>query len=171
MGWSLTNYDSLRLLYTDIKGDSFLIRKSLTTFRILWEQANFVEMFVKADVFLWSKSGAPLYPTTSKSFQQMPLSFTYPWTQSLHYDDADNPITNNAVDLIGVLNDLLLSSDLKVQKNGVFVGERQSLNFIEGANVSITGFDDSVNDRVDITIAATGSGDDPFPKILMLMGG
>lgn len=172
MGWSLTNYDSLSLLYKDIKGDTYLIRKSLTTFKILWEQANFVEMFVKSDIFAWPQGTAPTYSTIDRVHQWVPLAISYPWTQSLHYYDADDPITNSAVDLLPILEQLTRSSDQKVEKNGVFVGERQSLNFIEGSNIVITATDDAVNDRVDVNLAVSPTfADDQFPKILMLMGG
>jgi hypothetical protein len=45
-----------------------------------------------------------------------------------------------------------------IRKAGVDVGTRAALNFIEGANVTITAVDDSGNGEVDITIASTGGG-------------
>ena len=47
-----------------------------------------------------------------------------------------------------------------VRKNstGSGVGTRQRLNFIEGANVTLTIADDATDDEVDVTIAATGGG-------------
>lgn len=45
-----------------------------------------------------------------------------------------------------------------VRKAGVHVGRRPSLNLIEGANVTITATEDTANDEIDVTIAATGGG-------------
>lgn len=46
----------------------------------------------------------------------------------------------------------------EVSKAGTLVGTRKRINFIDGTNVTITVADDAANDRVNITIAATGSG-------------
>lgn len=48
-----------------------------------------------------------------------------------------------------------------VQKAGVLVGGRTYLNFIEGANITLTIADDSVNDQIDITIASSGGSGAP----------
>lgn len=45
-----------------------------------------------------------------------------------------------------------------VQKGGILVGSRPRLNFIEGANVTLTVADNAASDRVDVTVAATGGG-------------
>jgi len=46
-----------------------------------------------------------------------------------------------------------------VRKNsGADIGARHRLNFIEGANVTLTIVDDIPDDEIDITIAATGGG-------------
>lgn len=46
-----------------------------------------------------------------------------------------------------------------VAKNsGATVGTRRKINFIEGSNVTLTVTDDSVNEEVEVTIAATGGG-------------
>ena len=45
-----------------------------------------------------------------------------------------------------------------IRKAGTLIGKRKTLNFIEGSNVTLTVADNSANDRVDITIASTGSG-------------
>jgi hypothetical protein len=41
----------------------------------------------------------------------------------------------------------------KIQKAGADVGTRHALNLIEGASISLTGADDSANDRVNVTVA------------------
>ena len=91
----------------------------------------------------------------------------------LPYDECTSPTDTTRDGLIIKLNELISHrSDLIVDKNGVFVGQQSGINFIEGANITITAADNPGTDRIDVTIASTGgSGEDPFPKILMLMGG
>jgi hypothetical protein len=50
------------------------------------------------------------------------------------------------------------SGKLRVRKAGVLVGQRPAVNLIEGANVTLTMADDAANDRVNVTIAASGGG-------------
>lgn len=173
MGWSITSYDSLRLLYVDTDGRSYIFRKSLTKFKILSPDASYVEMFVDDDIYYWNpvSYGGPVFGIGIINARA--IGNIEPYTQTLYYRDADNPVAVDLQDLLNQLNNLLLSADVKVEKNGVFVGERETINFIEGANVTITAADNPGNSRVDVTIAAAGGGptDDPFPKILMLMGG
>lgn len=45
-----------------------------------------------------------------------------------------------------------------VQTNGTTVGTRPTLNFVNGSNVTISGSDDSANNRVNVTIASSGGG-------------
>lgn len=45
-----------------------------------------------------------------------------------------------------------------VKKGGVVVGTQQSINFIEGANTTITTSNDGPNGEVDVTIASSGGG-------------
>jgi hypothetical protein len=45
-----------------------------------------------------------------------------------------------------------------IRKTGTLIGVRRTLNLIEGTNVTLTIADDSVNDRVNVTIAASGGG-------------
>lgn len=47
---------------------------------------------------------------------------------------------------------------IAVKDNGVTVGTRGGINFIEGANVTLTLTDDAGNDEVDVTIAASSGG-------------
>lgn len=48
-----------------------------------------------------------------------------------------------------------------IRKAGTLIGVRRTLNLIEGTNVTLTIADDSVNDRVNVTIAASGGGSSP----------
>jgi hypothetical protein len=52
--------------------------------------------------------------------------------------------------------DLNNNARVAVEKAGVAVGERRTLNFIEGSNITLTIADDAGNEEVDITIAAAG---------------
>jgi len=45
-----------------------------------------------------------------------------------------------------------------VRKAGTLIGVRRSLNLIEGSNITITATDDSANNRVNVTISASGGG-------------
>ena len=47
---------------------------------------------------------------------------------------------------------------LVVSLAGSVVGTRRQINFIQGSNITLTVADDSGNDRVNVTIAATGGG-------------
>jgi len=51
-----------------------------------------------------------------------------------------------------------VASTLVVQKAGVVVGSRQTLNFIEGSGVTLTVVDNEANGRVNVTITSSGSG-------------
>jgi hypothetical protein len=174
MAWSITNYDTLHILYTDIYGDSRIIRKSHTQFYVLYQGEDAVEMSVTsghrfANHNVWQNQAVPMTYGLAASY--MPNS----WTNTLYYYDAITPIATSPQDLVIQLYLLLqIDSDVVIQKNGLPVGQRTTLNFIEGANMTITAADDPINTRIDLTFASAGGGgggDDPFPKILMMMGG
>lgn len=68
------------------------------------------------------------------------------------YNDAGNTITAAAIANTSV-------QKIEVVKNsGAVVATRKQLNFIEGANVTLTIADDAGNDQVDITVAASSGG-------------
>ena len=46
---------------------------------------------------------------------------------------------------------------INVKKAGTLVGTRPAINLIEGSNITLTVSDDSANNEVDVTIAASGS--------------
>lgn len=173
MAWSITGYNSLFLLYTDANYRSYLIRKSSVEFKINPQSVNTVEMVVEKDMYYWNT----VYTRQSDyisltSYNVLTYGYVYPLVTPLLYYEGTSPVSISAEDLLNKLNALLLSADVKVEKNGSFIGEQQTINFIEGTNISITATDDSINGRVDVAIASTGgSTEDPFPKILMLMGG
>lgn len=47
---------------------------------------------------------------------------------------------------------------VRVEKAASVIGTRGGINFIEGANITLTLGDDAANDEVDVTIAASASG-------------
>ena len=54
-----------------------------------------------------------------------------------------------------------------IRKTGTLIGVRRTLNLIEGTNVTLTIADDSVNDRVNVTIAASGGGGGSSPDLVI----
>jgi hypothetical protein len=91
---------------------------------------------------------------------------------------ADNSVTalklaDNAVDTAAVTDGAVteaklapavqtkinaVSNSITVAAEGTNVATEPRLNFIEGTNVTISAVDDTVNNKVDISISATGSG-------------
>lgn len=47
---------------------------------------------------------------------------------------------------------------IEVARNGTLVSTRPRINFIQGANVTLTVTDDPGDDEVDVTIASSGGG-------------
>lgn len=78
---------------------------------------------------------------------QIPLS-SLPPHQSTHQSGGSDALTGS-VDA---------NARLSIAKNGTVVGTRRQLNLIEGSNVTITATDNAANERIDVTIAATGGG-------------
>jgi hypothetical protein len=79
---------------------------------------------------------------------------------STHAAGGSDPITGN----------LDANARVAVQQGGTLVGTRRAINFIAGTNVSLNITDDSANERVNVTINATGGGSgvglDVYPKVL-----
>lgn len=72
--------------------------------------------------------------------------------------DVTDPGTSSNQQVYGVVQDGSSIQKLEVAKAGSLVGVHKQINFIEGANITLTVDDNSVDDRVDVTIEATGSG-------------
>lgn len=66
--------------------------------------------------------------------------------------------TNVTLPTSGTLATTDSNARVAVENNGALIGTRRALNFIPGSNVTLTITDDSVNEEVDITIAASGGG-------------
>lgn len=76
--------------------------------------------------------------------------------------DAPSGVGTNAMmDAIDTL--ITEAKKVSVKVAGALVGRRLYVNFIEGDGVTITQADDSVGDKVDITIAATAGGGSGTP--------
>jgi hypothetical protein len=67
--------------------------------------------------------------------------------------------------------DITLSSFLNTLIGGAAQGSRAGLNFIAGANVTITAADDAANQRVNVTISASASGGSQTPWTSNIDGG
>ena len=81
------------------------------------------------------------------------------YSYCLEWSECTNPVASSRQDLIDKLNALLsTSSIITIDKNGTLVGAEPAINFIEGSNITITAVDDPTNNKVDITIDASGGG-------------
>lgn len=77
---------------------------------------------------------------------------------SEHENGGDDEISVDG--LSGQLADTQL---IDVEAEGVNVGTRPTINFIEGPNVTLTVADDAGNDRVNVTVESTASGGSSAP--------
>lgn len=99
--------------------------------------------------------GAPL-PIATIDDQQVVFRNGY----SLDGLTVASPLQISGGNTLG-LSSVPLSNNARVAVNknsGATVGTRRRINFIEGANVTLTIADDAVNEEVDVTIAASGGG-------------
>lgn len=70
---------------------------------------------------------------------------------------------SDELSVTGLSGELADAQKITVRKNtGADVGTRGRLNFIEGANTTITTVDDGAGGEIDITIASTGGGASPL---------
>jgi len=67
------------------------------------------------------------------------------------YDDVTPALTLDVLDNSS-------TQRVRVGKAGTLAGTRREINFIDGANVTMTVADDAANDRVNVTIASVGGG-------------
>ncbi|MBI3654090.1 MAG: hypothetical protein HY231_23920 [Acidobacteria bacterium] len=68
-------------------------------------------------------------------------------------------ITNSAggITVASNIGNDSMTQKVKISKGGSLIGTRQEINFIEGSNATLTIADDSVNNRVSITVSASGT--------------
>jgi hypothetical protein len=97
--------------------------------------------------------GESLASVTAEDFTTQGLSYAAPLTGEgpIIVDPDDNTVTLNPA------SDLDNNARVGVRKNSAgSTFERRRINLIEGANVTLTVADDSANEEVDVTIAASG---------------
>lgn len=72
---------------------------------------------------------------------------------------SDKPSGQGFNAAMAVLDTLLITANkTPVTKAGSAVGTRRGINFIEGSGIALTVADNSGSDRVDVTVAVSGSG-------------
>lgn len=88
------------------------------------------------------------------------------------YSDVLSPVTSSPQELLNIINGWLLYVSGVSINGGTSTGFLNTINLIEGPNITIAAVSNVTTNVLDVTVsAAGGSGEDPFPKILMLMGG
>lgn len=139
--WSITESDVLTLTLTS--GDLvYTIRKS----DMYYEAYDKNIILVTFNSFSYNKF-------VNNPLGMAPTCFMHDWRECTY----PTGISRDEV-LEKLVEMLQTGSDTKVQKNGTDVGQEPILNFIEGSNITITAVDDPTNNKVDITIDASGGG-------------
>lgn len=139
--WSIIESDVLTIIlkYGDLQ---YAIRKS----DIYYESYESYGILVTFNKFVYNKF--VVNPAGTK-----PTCYMFDWK------DCVFPVATDRDNLLEQLITMLQNgSDTKVQKNGTYVGQEPTLNFIEGSNITITAIDDPTNNKIDITIDASGGG-------------
>jgi hypothetical protein len=85
-------------------------------------------------------------------------------TSTVSVSVVDNA-ADNRVDVELSTPDDRTNQRVKVLVSGTEIGTRPTVNFIPDGSVTITGADNSTNNRVDITISSTGGGSDTDEKV------
>ncbi len=73
--------------------------------------------------------------------------------------ENDGTLKSSAVN--SVVSDDISTQKIEVAKTNTLAGTRKRINFIEGSNITITATDDSGSNKVDVTIASSGSVSSP----------
>lgn len=164
MAWSIVEFDSLHILYTDPQNTQYLIRKSSASAREIEGSSN-VSLIVDTHVYVWN-----IITHTIRQYSYWPQNalrqISVPWSDTLKYTEAITPIATSANDLIQKIYELLRAANVKVEVNGTYIGQQSTVNFTEGDSVFISATADTVNDKINVVISS-----DETPKMLMLMGG
>jgi hypothetical protein len=139
MNWSIVKLDTLYV--TILIGElEYIVHKSDVTI----DPYDTETVLVTIELFKYAK------------FQVSPVD-KYPICYAVNYRECVSPIAATRDDLVIALNEILVEG-IKVAKNGTLVGEESKINFIEGTNITITAVDDPANNKVDVTINASGGG-------------
>jgi len=88
-------------------------------------------------------NGGTLWQSTGSTWVQVSAGVTH-------------NVTHNSGGADALTGSLDANARLAIAKAGTTTGTRRKINFIQGTNVSITTTDDSVNERVDVTLGITG---------------
>lgn len=139
MTWSIVKTDTLyvTILIGELK---YVVHKSDVTI----DPYDTETILVTIELFKYAK------------FQVSPV-VKYPICYAVNYRNCVSPTATTRDELIDKINSLL-AEGVKVAKNGTLVGDEPEINFIEGTNITITAVDDPTNNKVDVTISATGGG-------------
>ena len=73
------------------------------------------------------------------------------------FSTAKHSTSHETGGIDAITGNLDANARVTAKKNGTFVGSRRNLNLLEGVNTTITVADDSVNEAVNVTIAAVTS--------------
>lgn len=72
--------------------------------------------------------------------------------------NVDAPTGNGFNGAMSVIDGLISTAQkFGIKAAGVLIGSRRNINFIQGSGATLSVVDDSVNDKVDVTISATGT--------------
>lgn len=92
-------------------------------------------------------------------------------TLTLPGANADGALSNDGAGALSWASTLTANARVAVNKNsGATVGTRRRINFIEGANITLTVADDAGNEEVDVTITGSGGGADAHGQATVAFG-
>jgi hypothetical protein len=94
--------------------------------------------------FATDNNGGTVYQSTGSAWLQVAAGATHGATHSTGGPDA---LTGN----------LDANARLAIAKSGTTTGTRRKLNLIPGTNINVTTADDAAGEKVDVTVAITGS--------------
>jgi len=78
---------------------------------------------------------------------------------NFYYNEVLSPVTSSVIELTNILNGWFYTDGPEISINGgTNLTPLATLNLIEGSNITITAVEDILNNKVDITIDASGGG-------------
>jgi hypothetical protein len=104
----------------------------------------------------------PQNPTTGDVYQTYVFDGTKWVSEATLVIDSVAPAFNKANDAYSTatlaFDRANVANTVPIEKSGVLISSKNKINFIEGTNTTITITDDSLGNRTNITISASGSG-------------
>ena len=104
----------------------------------------------------------PQNPTTGDVYQTYVFDGTKWVSEATLVIDSVAPAFNKANDAYSTatlaFDRANVANTVPIEKSGVLISSRNKINFIEGTNTTITITDDSLGNRTNIKISASGSG-------------